>query len=139
MKRLINIYTVKNKKTISGFTNVEINSLNDIINYSTDHIFCSCLNHIESEKTYSVLGLILEKIRPGGYCTLSLTDMKQICRAYYNNALSDDSLLQYIKDHKAILSYQNICDMVKNISNVSIVQTNFADNYINVVIQRTGL
>ena len=137
MKRLINLYSVKNKKDINGFNNVEINNLNDIINYSADHIFCGCLSYLDSEIIQKTISSILEKIRPQGYCTLSFVDMKQICRLYFNNAISDESLIKTIKDYKAILSYNTINDIIKNIENVNIVQTDFSDNYINIVIQRS--
>ena len=137
MKRLINLYNIKNKTSINGFTNVEINNLTDIINYSADHIFCGCLEYLEQDKIEQTILSILEKIRPQGYCVLSFMDMKQACRLYYQNSLSDPDLLALIKDHKSIVSYQSVCDLIKKIDKFNIIQTDFIDRNINIVIQRT--
>jgi hypothetical protein len=139
MKRLINLYSLKNKKDINGFINVEINNLENIINYSVDHIFCGCLNYIEADLIDKIIFSIIEKVRPKGYFTLSFVDMKKICRAYHNNAVSDSDLLKTIKDHKSILSYDKIKDLASGIEQINIVQTDFSDNYISIVIQREGV
>ena len=126
----------RSKTSINGFTNVEINNINDIINYSADHVFCGCLNYMEMDSIEQILSVIFEKIRPQGYCTLSFVDMKQVCRSYYENSLSNKDLLDLIKDHKAILSYQNLYELIEKTQSLKVVQTDFSNNLINIVIQR---
>ena len=92
---------------------VPFDQIDSLINYSFHHIYCSGLDFFDKTQIEKILFIILQKIRPEGLITVKITDMNKICRDYITKTMSDDELINIIKNKNAIIS-QNYLDTIFN-------------------------
>jgi hypothetical protein len=81
MKRLLYI-TVGKDNSISGFTTIHPEQINEIVNYSIDHIYTDSLEFFPADVAQDLIIAISNKIRPNGIMTLVISNTKQISRNY---------------------------------------------------------
>jgi predicted SAM-dependent methyltransferase len=141
MNRLINLYSIKKQEKIQGFDNIEISDLPNIINHSIDNIYCGCLEYFDVDSAIQAAKEIGNKIRPSGLISLSFTNLKHISRQYFQNVLSDNDMLELIKDVRSILSVKQIEQIFEHNEAFQIVKIEHSSNFFktHITIKRKGI
>jgi predicted SAM-dependent methyltransferase len=141
MNKPINIYYNKHKNIIQEFDNIEINDIENIVNFSVSNIYCSCLNYFEKSMINAILMLLFKKLKPEGLIVISFTDLKESSKRYYENSISDEQLMENLLGHKSILSISAIKKMIENDPSVKIVKIDYDHQNlkINLTLQRISI
>jgi len=142
MSRLVNIYhNLNTSEQIQGYQNIEINSINELVNYSINTIHCGCLEYIDSKVLENAISIIFQKLRINGSLILTFSNYKNICKSYSNSSMNNDEFLSLIKNKQNILSTQSIKNICQNIpgsvlSKIENIQNSYKTS---IVINRTSL
>lgn len=136
MSRNINLYGQESKK-LNHFDNIKIENTNRIINYSVDTLYCECLNEHECEQQTILLHQMLQKLRVGGNLILSFINAKIIAKAYYDNILTDNEIVQFFTANKCLLSIDKINEYIDEQYIVSKIE--YLDYNIVVSITRISI
>jgi predicted SAM-dependent methyltransferase len=137
MNRLILLHHPAYAQSIDGFSSISIQDLDKIVNHSIDHVYCSTLELYTLSAVEEILSEMLTKLRPNGLITLNITNMKNICREYYNGSMKDSTLLQNITNKVSILSQNSIKQILKKYSDIKIIKIESSDNlHTNITAQR---
>jgi predicted SAM-dependent methyltransferase len=141
MNKPINIYYNKHKNIIQEFDNIEINDIENIVNFSVSNIYCSCLNYFEKSMINAILMLLFKKLKPEGLIVISFTDLKESSKRYYENSISDEQLMENLLSHKSILSISAIKKMIEDDPSVKIVKIDYDHQNlkINLTLQRISI
>jgi predicted SAM-dependent methyltransferase len=141
MNKPINIYYNKHKNIIQEFDNIEINDIENIVNFSVSNIYCSCLNYFEKSIINAILVLLFKKLKPEGLLVISFTDLKESSKRYYENSISDEQLMENLLSHKSILSISAIKKMIEDDPSVKIVKIDYDHQNlkINLTLQRISI
>lgn len=134
MKRLIYLSIPEKQKPIDGFYTINPNGLDDVINYSVDHMHCDCLEYLPKNIAKTCLDMMCNKIRPDGLLTLTISNIKHICRNYYMNNMDDDTLLGLIHGRNSIFSIQSISDSIQRSGDMKILKIEISVNQLEMVI-----
>jgi len=141
MNKPINIYYNKHKNIIQEFDNIEINDIENLVNFSVSNIYCSCLNYFEKSIINAILVLLFKKLKPEGLLVISFTDLKESSKRYYENSISDEQLMENLLSHKSILSISAIKKMIEDDPSVKIVKIDYDHQNlkINLTLQRISI
>jgi len=117
---------------------IHINNLSQIVNHSVDYLFSDNLEYLNEDSISTILKEIMNKIRPKGYLSIKILDIKKICLNFINNQLPSTKYIEFLKDKNSILNLDTISvsvDYDKFIT-TKIVSS---DYYINIILQRISL
>lgn len=117
--------------------NIKINleSLDTIFDCSADSIFCNCLEFVSNESLTSTITKILNKLKPSGFATFSITNIKNLCSLFVNGSIPGDDLLKKVHDIKSIVVIENLYTNI-DIDRYKVVQLFQSDEIISLTIER---
>lgn len=141
MNRLIFVQTELGTRSMPDFQNVMLSDLDSIVNYSVDHICFYDLETLEAQQAESVLGIILNKVRPSGILTIGVTNTKKICRDYYMNSIDDLTYIKYHTNHRSVFSENKLIQLIEKDKNIKIAKLEYTPDQLEVRItaQRVGI
>lgn len=133
MKRFFHI-TPRSDSHISGFDLVHPENVEDIVNYSVDHIYIDCLELLPLSDAKNLLVSIANKIRLEGLLTIVLSNTKQISRNYSSNMLTDEEYLKLNNNHKCVISLSSIAEIIQSLDSVKIVKLEHSTDQLEFAI-----
>lgn len=142
MSRIINIYDYNHKYTIENYNNININDIDNIINYSVDFINCGCLHYFDLTVSVSTISRLILKLRQKGSLLLSLPNTKLAAKNYANNILNDQDFLSIIQDQKSVLSFDQLkAWLTTNCKDILISKIDYDNSHykINITLERVSL
>lgn len=95
-------------KKSNNLINIPINNLATIFDCSADSVFCDCLEYIEKEQLDTTITLLLNKLKPTGFINFEIKNIKQQCALFIDGAISDEDLLNNMRDCNSILTIEKI-------------------------------
>lgn len=136
MNRNIILYSVENFIKTDNFSEyIHINNIDSIVNCSVDGLFCDCLEMIEEHNLGITIQTLAKKIRPNGYLTIKIMDIKRICLDYLQNKLESKKFIQFFKDKSSTLLLDTISMNID--SNIFITsKINSEDYFLSIVLQK---
>lgn len=134
MKKLLYVSLLGKHKSIEGFSNIEPNELNDVVNHSVYHIYCDCLEFLSSNDSSVVLDTMIKKIRPDGILTILISNTKHICRNYYMNAMDDSTFLKLNHGHNSVFSTQSITQLLQKSGEMKVIKLENSVNQLETII-----
>lgn len=141
MKKLLYITIPGKQKAIEGFTAIDPNQLDNVVNYSVDHIYCDCLEFLSSNDSVLCLGHMIQKIRPNGLLTILISNTKHICRNYYMNTMDDLTFLKLNHNHNSIFSSQSLISAIEKSGDMKVIKLENSVNQLEIILtsQRTRI
>lgn len=108
MKREIVIYAFKPESTNPLIEYVAMENVAAIVNSSVDTLFCDCFEYLKEEDVPAVLSELCKKIRPQGYLTIKILDVKKICLDYIQNKLSNKQYISLVNNKSCVTTLDSI-------------------------------
>lgn len=138
MKRNINIITDQFQTKINGFDLVSVNNVNSVVDCSVDNVAYFCIEYMDKNIAKSTLDILMKKLRPRGSLVVKFCDLKQLCKDYCDNVMSNNDFVNKLKFIVNPLSIDEILTYV-NINNAKITNISRDKNDIIVTITRMSL
>jgi len=143
MQRTYNIYHSKyNKNFIDNCHNIDFYDIDNIINYSVDFIRSDSFEYLDISSVKTTIDTLVHKLRVGGVMMISFSDMKNLCKSYCHNGMSDNDLLLSIQNKHSILSVDFLQDLIKTAYKdvgISKIEFDHKNNKTYVSIERKSI
>jgi len=139
-----NIYNIIiNNETKKGLINLNINEISNIANYSAEVLIFEELNKIKYDISNNVLGMLLEKLRPGsGVLILDILDMNNLCASYSNKILDTKNMSNILNNISSAYGIVEIKEYIKQFgASLSIlkIEKNINNYTLRITIQRNAV
>lgn len=121
--------------TTSNNINVNIEAIDTIFDCSADSIFCACLELVDDKAMSDSITKILNKLKPGGFVTFSIKNMKNICSSFISGIISGNDLLKHTHNLKSIVVTESIYTSI-DIDKYKLVQLSQNDDIIAMTVER---
>ena len=139
MKRNIVIGVTESNPNTSDFAEyIHISQLSNIVNCSVDYLSCDCLEYLPEEAVSQVIQQLMQKIRPLGYISITISDVKSLCKDYLSNKLAAKKFVSYINQKQSILNKDNIISVI-DYQKFTISKLDSSDYIHNILIQRNTI
>jgi predicted SAM-dependent methyltransferase len=116
-------------------SNIFINNIPSIVNYSCDSIFIDCLEYIPEKDLSSVVKILLDKIRPSGKLIISINNVDNIVNQFYKRSISHNEFLKFFTNKQNLLSVENIYTLI-DFQTFDLLDIKYEDNFITILIER---
>jgi len=139
-----NIYNILvNNGIKKGLINLNINEISNIANYSAEVLIFEELNKIKYDISNNVLGMLLEKLRPGsGVLILDILDMNNLCASYSNKILDTKNMSNILNNISSAYGIVEIKEYIKQFgASLSIlkIEKNINHSTLRITIQRNAV
>lgn len=139
-----NIYNILiNNGIKKGLINLNINEISNIVNYSAEVLIFEELNKIKYDMSNNVLGMLLEKLRPGsGVLILDILDMNNLCSSYSNKILDTKNMSNILNNISSAYGIVEIKEYIKQFgASLSIlkIEKNVNNYTLRITIQRNAV
>jgi hypothetical protein len=139
-----NIYNILvNNGIKKGLINLNINEISNIANYSAEVLIFEELNKIKYDISNNVLGMLLEKLRPGsGVLILDILDMNNLCASYSNKILDTKNMSNILNNISSAYGIVEIKEYIKQFgASLSIlkIEKNINNYTLRITIQRNAV
>lgn len=139
-----NIYNILiNNGIKKGLINLNINEISNIVNYSAEVLIFEELNKIKYDISNNVLGMLLEKLRPGsGVLILDILDMNNLCSSYSNKILDTKNMSNILNNISSAYGIVEIKEYIKQFgASLSIlkIEKNVNNYTLRITIQRNAV
>ena len=138
IKRYINIILPNKPFTVSNFDNVNIDNIDLIVNSSVDAIYCGILNKIPEQSVDNCIANLCSKVRPAGSLILGLMDIRNICKNFSDNRISNQEFIGLVNELYNVYFITDFEKLYKeNLSKQFIVaNTELKNNILTISLQR---
>lgn len=100
-------HPLQNKES-NTLINIPVNSLASIFDCSADSVFCDCLEYLTKDELDQTIYSLLNKLKPLGFITFTIKNIKDICSLFLNGSIPGDNLLKNLQNCNSILTIENI-------------------------------
>jgi hypothetical protein len=114
MSRHYNITYKNYVPNSSNSINIDLSELDNIINHSSDGIYCSCLNYIKIEEIDAIFHKVLNKTKPTGVVIFSIIDVKKYSNDFLHSQIGGQEFLSKLNGVQSILSIEDIYTRIDN-------------------------
>lgn len=135
MRRSINIICDNYRNVAEGFESVHVSSIDNLVDFSIDTILYYNIGYSQKTEYKKNLTTLLNKLRPGGSVIVKFTNLDLLCKNYLNKKISNNELVETIKNLNTGMS---VDEMFTHINNDSLRITKVAkeNNNISMVVTR---
>lgn len=138
MNRNFNIVHPQQPNSYTQAINIPFDSLDQIINHSADSVRCECLEYINHDNLNQFIDIIVSKVKPKGFATFSIKNIKYYCAQFMNTEISGIELLQQLNNMKNILSIEDIFTKI-DMNTFMVVHVSDTNQNITITIERTSI
>lgn len=110
MSKNINIVLHNTNTNLTGFENIIIDQISSVYSFSCDMVNCSIASFFDHAKFWTIIDILIDKLKPNGQLILSLYDTKRIATLYANNQIKN---IEYLGLMKNINNCISLSDMVE--------------------------
>lgn len=138
MNRNFNIIHPQHTNNYTQAINVPFDSLDQIINHSADSIRCECLEYIDANNLDQFIDIVVSKVKPKGFVTFGIKNIKYYCAQFINTEISGIELLQQVNKIKNILSIEDIFTKI-DMNTFVVTHVSDTDQNITITIERISI
>lgn len=126
-------FTMGDSENVSGYTNIDINTgLSSVVNGSTKHILCECLDRIPIQARNMALQQITNKLAFDGEAIFKFLNATVLAERIVKNELDCVKVSSLISNIVSIWTEYYILEIFNSIPNI-IVQKSYIDNIYSVI------
>lgn len=123
MSKKINIILQNMNSNLVGFENIPIEQISSVYSFSCDIINCSIASFFDQNKFWTIIEILIDKLKPNGQLSLSLYDVKRLASLYANNQVKDTDYLSLMKNINNSISLSDVIEYVSNKKDIILADT----------------
>jgi hypothetical protein len=114
MSKNINVILQNMNANLIGFENVIIDQISSIYSFSCDTINCSIGSFFDHGKFWTIIEILIDKLKPNGQLIISLYDTRRIAALYTNNQIQSTDYLGLMKNINNCVSLSDFVEFSSN-------------------------
>jgi len=122
----------------SSENNIFINNIPNIVNYSCDSIFISCLEYLQETEHKKIIDILLEKIRKEGKLIIQVDNAKNIAEQFLSNSISNSQFLAFFRNKQSLVSIDLLYTYI-DFQAFHVLDIDINQSTIKIIIQRSEL
>jgi hypothetical protein len=141
MNRQINIVSPQVNFNLPGFTNISYSDISQIINHSNDIVYCAIINKLENTDIQLLISELATKVRLGGQLIIVLNNIKEICKDYFSNIISDNDFMNIISNSKNLFYIKDIETIYHQslVNEFNMLNLDYSNKQVAITLQRKVL
>lgn len=110
MSKNINIILQNMNANLVGFENIPIDHISSIYSFSCDIINCSIASFFDHNKFWTIIEILIDKLKPHGQLSISIYDTQRIASLYINNQIQSSDYLGLMKNINNCISLSDFIE-----------------------------
>jgi hypothetical protein len=139
MSKNINIILSNTGSNLVGFDNVVIDQIASVYSFSCDIINCSIASFFDHVKFWTIIDLLLDKLKPNGQLVMSLYDTQRIAALYANNQIKNTDYLGLMKNINNCISLSDLVEFVSNKKDIVLADVKKDQLVTNITIIKNSI
>lgn len=131
----INVCLAENH-AISGYNNILIENLENIVNGSIDDILFIYSDQIDHPSRNSVIMTLFKKLRNKGTLNLVFCNIYSICKQIYKTNMSSSTISSLLASKRSFMTEAELDEIVYSLKELSIINKQYNNNNIVVKIKK---